>query len=328
MADVDVPKVGKMNKKILFPIIAVAAGFIGWKYYKSRTAVAAAAPGDPGYVDPGTLPPVAGAVLPGGNYGSGTSTNNQPSGDRPITNAQWTQLAVSQLTTGDGRWSASDILVALGNYLGGQPLSTTQQEIVRAARAAAGEPPEGYHVIVPGGNTPLKVAPTGVSATATPTAIKVSFAPVPGAVTYNVYRSNTTNSGAPSGTGSNSPVDLVGLTPNTSYTVQVAGVTAAGAVGPKSTAIKVKTAGVTIGTPAKPTVTGITSSSATLTTNPVPYANSYHWWVSGRLVHVGDGPVWTATGMRSKTRYTATVAADTTTGSPSKQSPVASFTTK
>lgn len=284
MAEVDVPKVGKVNKKVLIPIVVVAGGFIGWRYWQSRNAVADATATDPGMQDPGMLPGVVGAVRPDGSYGSGTGSTTQPSGDRPVTNAQWSQLAASQLSASD-RWTYTDIVSALGNFLSGTPLSNAQQEIVRAARAVAGEPPEGYHVIIPGGNVPLTVAPTGVSATATVSAMKVSFTPVPGAVTYNVYRSNTTGaSSVPSGTGSSSPIDLVGLTPNTSYTVQVAGVTASGAVGPKSAAIKVKTTSVALPAPSKVTVSNITSSSATLTTKAVPFATSYHWYVAGRFV--------------------------------------------
>jgi hypothetical protein len=327
MADVDVPKVGKVNKKVLVPIAVVAVGFIGYKYWQARQVGTGDAT-DLGYEDPGTLPAVAGAVRPNGDYGSGSGDTTQ-AGGQVTTNAQWSQQAASQLAGGDGRWSYSDVLLALGNYLDGQPLSTAQQEIVRAARAAVGEPPVGNHVVIPGGNTALTVAPTGVTATATPTAMKVSFGAVPGAATYNVYRSNTTGAtNVASGTGSASPIDLVGLTPNTSYTVQVAGVTASGTVGPKSAAISVKTPGVAVAAPVKPTVTNITSSSATLTTKAVPYATSYHWWVAGRFVQATDGPVWTATKMKSRTKYTASVQADTATGAPSKQSPVATFTTK
>ena len=326
---IDVPKVGKVNKKVLIPIAAVAVGFIGYKYWQARQSVGTGDPTtDPGYEDPGTLPSVAGAVRPNGDYGSGAGDTTQ-AGGAVTTNAQWSQQAASQLATGDGRWSYSDVLLALGLYLDNQPLTTAQQEIVRAARAAAGEPPVGTHSIIPGGNTPLTVAPSGVSATTTPSAMKVSFGTVPGAATYNVYRSNTTGAtNVASGTGASSPIALVGLTPNTSYTVQVAGVTASGVVGPKSAAISVKTPGVKLSTPAKPTVSNITSSSATLTTKAIPFATSYHWWVAGRFVQTTDGPVWTATKMKSRTKYSASVQADTATGAPTAQSPLATFTTK
>jgi hypothetical protein len=328
MAEVDVPKVGKVNKKVLIPIAAVAVGFIGWKYYQARQ-VGTGDPTDVGYEDPGTLPPVAGAVRPDGDYGSGgTGGNTNQAGGQPTTNAEWTQFAATQLAQSE-RWSYTDIVAALGNFLAGTPTTTAQQEIIRAARAIAGEPPVGNHVIVTGGNIALTVAPTGVSATATPSAMKVSFGAVPGAATYNVYRSNTTGAtNVASGTGASSPIDLVGLTPNTAYTVQVAGVTASGVVGPKSASISVKTPGVKISAPAKPTVSNITSSSATLTTKAIPFATSYLWWVSGRFVQATDGPVWTATKMKSKTKYTASVQADTATGAPSAQSPLATFTTK
>jgi hypothetical protein len=328
--DVEVPKLGKVPKRILIPIVVAGGGFVAWRYYQARGVTDAGDGGfDTGFEDEGVLPGVAGAVRPDNDYGEG---NPVPSTDdfgfRGHTNAEWSQYATTQLSQSD-RWSYSDIISALGNYLDRQPLSDLQQEIVRSAIAAAGPPPVDYYNIIPGGNTDLTIAPSGVTATATATSISVSFTPVAGAKSYNVYRSNTTNTTTvPHGTANSSPVALTGLTPNTSYSIRVAAVSSSGKVGPMSTAITVKTAAVNVARPYKPTVSNITNTSAVLTTKPVPFATSYQWYVQSILRGTTDGPTWTATRMKSRTRYRAQVRADTTTGAPSKLSDSAYFTTK
>jgi hypothetical protein len=158
--------------------------------------------------------------------------------------------------------------------------------------------------------------------------MKVSFAPVAGASSYNVYRSNTTGAtNVATGTGTSSPIDVVGLSPATGYTVQVAAVSASGQVGPKSSPINVKTPGVKMATPSKPTVSNVTASTAVLATPSVPYATAYKWYVSGRLVGTSPGPSWTATKMTAKTSYTAAVAAQSS-GGTSPISAKTSFKTK
>lgn len=327
MAEVDVPVAGKVDKRVLIGVGAAAAGFVGYRYYKARTAVPAASP-DGSFEDPGTLPGVAGAVKPGNLYGSGDTTQTSDT-SAVTTNSAWSQLALAQLSQSD-RWSYADIAAALGNYLDGQPLSDDQQAIVRAAIAVAGHPPVGNPSIIPGGNTTISVAPTGVAASAiTPSSAQINFVPVPGARTYNVYRSGAVTA---AGSSNNTPVTLSDLTPNTSYSVTVAAVSASGAVGPKSSPYTFKTAAANLATPATPKVSSVVGSRATLTTSKVPYATSYRWFMIGgsgtTLLNTTDGPAVTLTNLKPKTLYVIGVQADTSTGNPTKMSGTTRFKTK
>lgn len=324
MADVDVPKLGKVNKKVVVGIAVAAGAYVAYRYYQSRNAAADTST-DPGYEDPGVLPGVAGAIKPDGRYGSGDTTQTSDT-TQFTTNAQWSQFALEKLSQSD-TWTYAQIAEALGNYLNDRPLSDLQKSIVTAALGVAGHEPVGSHSIISGGNVDVTVAPTGVAATATATSALINFVAVPGARTYNVYRSDST---AAAGTAASSPITLSGLTPGTAYTVSVAAVSSAGAVGPKSSPISFKTPAVAVGTPAKPVVSSIVGARVTLTTSKVPYATVYRWFLNGKIYNTTDGPAVTLTNLNSKARYSpgVSVQADTSTGKPGALSRATSFTTK
>jgi hypothetical protein len=327
MPDVDVPVAGKVDKRVLIGVGVAAGGYVAYRYYRARNTPAAASP-DGSFEDPGVLPGVAGAVKDGNQYGSGNSTQTSDT-SAVTTNAAWSQLALAQLSQTD-RWSYGEIAEALGNYLGGQPLSDAQQSIVRAAVAVAGYPPVGSPAIIPGGNTTISVAPTGVAVSGmTPSTALVNFVPVPGARTYNVYRSGAASA---SGSSSSSPITLSDLTPNTTYSVTVAAVSASGAVGPKSSPVTFKTAAASLAVPATPKVSSVVGSRATLTTSKVPYATSYRWFMIGgqgtTLLNTTDGPAVTLTNLKPKSLYVIGVQADTSTGNPTKMSGTTRFKTK
>lgn len=325
MADVDVPKVGKVDKKVIIPIVVAAGGYIGYRYWKARQD-AAAAPVDPGYNDMlGGLGP--GVANPNPNVGlPDTSAGTTTGGFRGTTNSEWSEYVTDRLQQ-DGRWSYSVIAVALGNFLSDKPLSSEQQDIARAAIGIAGQPPVGYHTIIPGGNTSITVAPTGVAASPTaPDKARVSFTGVAGAVTYNVYVN-----GSVRGTGGGSPIDIAGLTPGTSYSIQVAAVSASGAPGPKSSAVTVKTSGAAMAKPAQPVVSGNPGGGrATFSTRPVPYATNYQWFLNGHLFNSTNTPAVTHTSLKPKARYSpgVSVRAVGAVGAPGPMSITKSFTTK
>ena len=327
MADsVDVPKVGKVDKKVVVPIVVAAAAFVGYRYWKARQD-AANAPVDPGMSDqlgglgPGVANPNPNVGLPD-NSSSGATTG----GFQGTTNSQWSEYVTDRLQQ-DGRWSYSVIAVALGNFLNDRPLTSDQQDIVRAALGIAGSPPVGYHSVIPGGNTAITVAPTGVSATANgPAAIRVAFSGVSGATSYSVYVN-----GSVRGTGGGSPIDITGLNPGTSYSVQVAAMTASGTPGPKSSAVSVKTAGVTMGKASQPKITVNTGGGrVTFTTTSLPYATRYDWFLNGKIFNSTNTPAVTLTGLKSKARYSpgVSVRAAGATGAPGAVSLAKSFTTK
>lgn len=323
---VDVPKVGKVDKKVIVPIVVAAAAFIGYRYWKARQDVGDGEPVDPGYEDmSGGLGP--GQTRPAGDYGlpDDSSTGNSTGGFRGTSNSEWSEYVTDRLQQ-DGRWTYSVIAVALGNFLSDKPLSSEQQDIVRAAIGIAGQPPVGYHSIIPGGNTSITVAPTGGAASATgPDKLRVSFVGVAGAATYNVYVN-----GSVRGTGTASPIDITGLAPGTSYSVQVAAVSASGAVGPKSSAFTGKTAGAAIGKASQPRITVNTGGGRiTFATSAIPYATGYDWFLNGKIVNHTAGPACTYTGLRTKGRYSpgASVRATGASG-PGPVSLAKSFTTK
>jgi hypothetical protein len=325
---VNVPKLGPVPKKALIVIGVGAGGFVAYRYYRART-MPSPGPGEPGFEDPGILPGVAGAVPDDNRFGSGADT--APSVDdfgfHGTNNAQWSQYVTTQLSQSD-QWPYDEITTALGNFLTGVPLSDRQQSIVRSAIALAGYPPVGQHVIVPGGNTAIMIAPSGVRATVTATTITISFNGVPGASRYNAYRSNITGTTqVPFGVANTSPIVLSGLEPGTSYSVQVAAVSASGAVGPKSTAITVKTAGVTMAKCAKPTVSAVTSSSAHIATKPIKFADTYLWYLNGHLVSTTNTPAWTTSRQHPRTRYSVRVRADSKTSAPGPLSDTTYYTT-
>jgi hypothetical protein len=324
--DVNVPKVGKMDKKVIIPIVAAAAAFVGYRYWKARQDVGNGEPVDPGYEDMGGgLGP--GQTRPNGDYGLPNDDNSGATtgGFRGTSNSQWSEYVTDRLQQ-DGRWGYSVIAVALGNFLSDKPLSSDQQDIVRAAIGIAGQPPVGYHTIIPGGNTAITVAPTGVAATGTgPDKVRVSFIAVAGATTYNVYLN-----GQIRGTGASTTVDITGLTPGTSYSTQVAAVSASGQIGPKSSAVTVKTPGAKLGKPAQPRITVNTGGGrVTFATNPIPYATGYDWFLNGKIVNHTGGPACTFTSLKTKARYSPGASVRAT--GPSTPGPVSitkSFITK
>lgn len=327
--DVEIPAVGSVPKKVLVPVAVGAVAFVGWRFWLARNGVgngdepATISDGEFGAVD-SAVPGVLGAVKDGNAYGSGDTT---PTGDQagaPTTNAAWSQLAIAQLNQGD-KWSYADITSALGNYLGAQPLSTEQQTIVRAAIAVAGYPPVGTHSIVPGGNTPLTVAPTNVHLQeARATQLIVAFNPVPGATGYRVYLDGI---GANVGSSAGSPITVSGLQPNTTHTVAVKGFTAT-SDGPKSASITAKTLAVALAKPATPTVSSITARTAKVSTGRVANADGYRWYIDGNARGYSEAPTYTITGLTPNKRYTVTVAADRTNQNPGAHSAARAFTTK
>lgn len=326
--DVEIPKVGKLPKKVIIPLAVGLAGFVAWRFWAARNETSdgdsTITDGEFGAVD-SSIPGVVGAVSPTNSYGSDSGATDDAGNDptRFTTNAGWSNYVRSQL---QGSYEDSAIVAALGNYLGSQPLSTDQQTIVRAAIAVGGYPPVGSFSIISGGNTALTVAPGNVhvQSVAERSAV-IAFNPVAGAARYNVYRSGIS---ANVGTSNGSPITVSGLDSNKSYTVYVAGVSASGAVGPKSAGVTVKTKAYVLGKPSTPSVSGITKSTVQATTKTVSGADGYRWYINGGARGYSEAPTYKITGLSANKKYTVTVAADRTGQNPGPQSAGKSFTTK
>jgi PASTA domain len=196
MADgqVKVPIIGETNKSTLF--IAGLAGVtaLGWAWWKQKkqaktattTAATTPASGTTGYgygygygayaFQPygyGFGPEGLGAYGGQGNYGYGYYGAGEPVNEEvpaaAATNAQWSEAAMTALTSAG--WSGSDVLTALGLYLTGAPVTSTQASIIQAAIAAEGYPPapgaSGYPPAI------NQSSPTGQSGTSTSTMVTV-----------------------------------------------------------------------------------------------------------------------------------------------------------
>jgi hypothetical protein len=324
MSDVNVPKIGPVNKKVLIPIVAAGAAFVGWKFYQSRTGVDDTADAtDPGLTDDGTIPSLTGPAFADttdtGDTSTATATSTDTYGFSGTTNDQWTQYATVQLQQSD-TWSYTDIVTALGNFINNRPLSTLQQSIVQAAVAVAGYPPVGSHTIIPGGNSALTVAPTGLKASSIgSTTAVVSFTGVSGATSYAA-------SGA-TGTAGSSPMTVTGLKPNATNSVTIHGVTSGGAAGPASAAVSIKTSAGTLAAPKKPTVSAIGRTSMHIAVPAVSGATHYGFRVNGSY-HVGTAPSFTWTKMHPNTSFSITVTAINAAGATSPPSPITTAKTK
>lgn len=325
---VDLPGVGPVKKPIVAVVGGLGAGFVLYMYYRNWSGVGVDDTGDtavdPGYDDPGILPAVSGAVSPDNSYG--IDDGDTPTSTSGITtNDAWSRFAASQLQQGD-KWSYSDIVAALGNYVTDKPLSTSQKEIVSAAIGIAGYPPVGTHPIISGGDTSITVAPTGLRLVeATATTVKMAWNAVAGATGYRLYRSGVSQVvGVANGTTG----EIGGLTTNQDYQIQVAAFTASGAIGPKSSAVKVRTKAVSLAKPTTPTVSGITKSSATAKVARVTNATGYNWYLNGQNHGHSDSPQFTFQGLSPNRTYKVSVAADTATTPQGPRSGERPFRTK
>ena len=327
---VDVPVVGSVDKRVLLGVGGVGAAFLGWKYYQSRSAAAydPEAAVDPGMEDPGVLPAVSGAVSDTNDYGlpNGSSSSADTYGFTGTTNAQWTQYAANQLSQASDTWSYGTIVTALGAFIANKPLTSVQQQIVQAAMAVAGPAPEGSHVIIPGGDTPMTVAPTGLAGSAlSSTSVRLTWRAVAGASGYRIYRSGVTQAvGEANGTTG----EVGGLQPGTKYAFQVAAHTGSGQVGPKSGSVSVTTKTVSVKAPGKPVTRGVTKSSLTLTWGAVPGAVKYEVYRNGSAVGSPVSTYLAQSGLKANTNYSYQVVAVGAGNAKSPKSPAVKAKTK
>lgn len=329
---VDVPGAGKLKKVYIYVPAGLAAVYVGWRWYQARQDAAAAPDQSDGTYtsedlsDYG-LSTTGGATNVTGNTGSTTTDATNP--NTIDDNAEWTQKAVELL--GNAGYDSATVYAALGEFLARRSLDKNEASIARAALAAAGQPPVGGPYSVNEAattGTATLTAPTGLKATAvTSTSVTLSWNPVAGAGYYRGYRSGaSTNVGATD--AANHTMTITGLQPNTTYQLRVAADTTTGKPGPASDPITVKTAAVKLAKPSGLKASAITKSSFRVTCNKVSGAAYYRWYVNGTASGASDQPYRDFTGLKSKTTYRISVAADTTTQTPGQQSNPLSVKTK
>lgn len=322
----------KIQKKYLVIPAGVALAYVTYRWYQTNQAQAAAPAASDGlYSNPDLtdmgLSTTGGATNVTGNTGS-TTTDGTTTGAIDD-NAKWTNKAVELLS--DSGYDPMTVRSALGEFIARRSLDKTEAGIARAAIAAVGEPPVGRPWSVQEEattGTGTLAAPTGLKASSiTSTSVTISFNPVAGAGYYRAYRSGaSTNVGSTD--AANHSITITGLSPNTSYSFQVAADTTLGKPGPKSSAVTAKTAAVKLGKPSGLHSSAITKTSFRVTCGKVAGATYYRWYVNGKPSGASDQPYRDFTGMHPNTTYRITVAADTSTQTPGPGSSALSVKTK
>lgn len=211
MADtVNIPGAGEMKKKTLLIVGGGAAVILAVYYVRHKGASQSSqATTTPDQIDPATgyaygSPEDAQALAdqsayqnPVG-YGGGGGPSTSGTTVNPIaTNAEWTQAAESYLTSNG--LSFSPVSSALGKYITGQPLTSSEAGIVNQAIAAVGQPPvAGANGYPP--SLKMTTAATPKMKLATPSNVRIasinrakheaviSWAAVTHATSYTVYR--------------------------------------------------------------------------------------------------------------------------------------------
>ena len=163
--DVNVPAVGKVDRKWLLAGGAAVAGIAVYAYWRS-SRVAPATPGEGDQYAAGddyTPDAYVGATAPGGE----TYDPNDGTTNIPTTNAEWSQRVVDALVSMAG-YTPELASQTVGKYLAGQPLTLGETMLIQTAIALMGNPPAGA--------LPIISAPTagGVVPTPTPTATKLT----------------------------------------------------------------------------------------------------------------------------------------------------------
>jgi len=313
---VDVPKIGKVKKGYVYGGAAALGAFVLYRYWAARdTGDEESVPTDPAFGDGEVLPVVPGAYTPGGGGIADDSTT--PAKDAPpATNDEWSRRAATELA-GQGGMDYGAVVDALGAYLARKPLTTAQASLVQAAIAVMGYPPSGSYQVIPatsGGDTPITVAPASVTArqSADAQTIAVSWAAVPGAASYHVFRSDQAGPTVASGTS------LVLYHIEAGYTIKisVAAVSSSGKVGPKSAVVSVKTVGPKLTAPARVTAKALNSSTIEVSWTRVPNAELYRVYVGGLARGTSENPPLKIGSLKSKTTYKVEVKADAEKVSP------------
>lgn len=187
---VNLPQIGKVDKKWVVAGVAITGGIVGYAYWKRRqnsgvTYLSDSTTGGTGD-DSAYAPPVGG---------------RQQEVDVPNTaissNSKWTEEVIAAL--GNIGLDSGYVSSTLGKYLNSQKLTNDEANVVRQAWALKGRPPESPNLTImllnesgSNGEQSTNGQPPGIPANIrqsgmTPSSITVSWDPVPGALDYEYY---------------------------------------------------------------------------------------------------------------------------------------------
>lgn len=166
MPTVAVPVVGQVERKWLIGGGALVAVLVGYAYWRRRGSTSSTGI-DPNAIDPLTGLTYAAEAAQTSGYvnpnpgASGADTVTDTSTTAITTNVQWSNAVESAL---GGIYDEAFITSTLGKYLAGQPLTSDEAMLVRAAWAFVGHPPDDKQIILtttgstPGGSNGTVVA--------------------------------------------------------------------------------------------------------------------------------------------------------------------------
>lgn len=320
------------GKKISAPL-AIAGGaavlYVGYRWYSARgdsSEETTVLPPGEDYGATGSATGTGYSYIPTSSSDSTTETDSSVIS----TNQQWSQAGVTYATSVGYDPAASAL--ALGKYLGTQPITKDEQNIVRVVLGAIGKPPTGgpYTVITDTSSSPSTfTAPTALRAwdTTTTNQIGLQWNPVTGASGYRIFRTDLGNE--PIGDSSDTKFWVKGLQGNTTYRFQVAARTASGSIGPKSSVYTAKTKSAVLKAPTGVKIVSTTRDKATVKWNAVAGADSYRIYVND-VAHGSedDRTQYTISGLSPNKSYKVTVKADAQNQTPGPVSSAVTAKTK
>lgn len=314
------------QKKIVVGAVVAASAFVAWKWMSNKNAASAAPVTETSSTDASQ----AATGVIGSNVGANENVGNTSNTSTAISsNDEWYNQAVERLA--NGGWNPQAVQSALGDFITGQPLDSSEASIVRAAVGAmGGYPPQGpMSIKEAAGPTDVSKlpAPTGLKVTGkTSSTVDLTWNAVPNAKQYRVYRSGAAQN---VGGSTDTKAQIAGLEPGRTYTFYVAAGLDGEKMGPRSGGVTVTTSAKKLSAPTGLKVSSIGKTSARLTWNST-YPGSY------LIRRSGSSQTWesvdaatTLSDLKPRTRYSYQVAAvQEGTRTPGPWSSYVTFTTK
>lgn len=325
--DIKVPGLGNTKKTYLI-VAGVAAG--GYVLYRWMNREDTSASEEVPVIEP-TTEEYGGSGSTGSagtDYWYPSSSDTTAATATIGNNQQWTQAGVAYADSLG--WDSGAAALALGKFLRSEPLTSSQQDIVKAILGAVGNPPSGgpYTVITDTTSSSGKLpAPTGLgSSTIASNSVRLKWNSVSGAKGYYLYRTDSTEGIGYSG---DTQYLVQGLDSGKTYKFQVAAYDSNGTTGAKSSVYTVKTTTIALKAPTGVKVVSTTRDRATVKWNAVAGADSYRIYVDGFARGSSDDSTqFTIFGLLPNRSYKITVKADAQNQTPGPLSGAVTAKTK